>query len=90
MLNNPTVSVIIPVFNGSKHIRTCLEAIFVSDYRDFECIVVDDGSKDDSLSIIKSTIKIGGLANPFGELEYGQTSSPRRICLRHDFAFSSQ
>ena len=54
MLNNPTVSVIIPVFNGSKHIRTCLEAIFVSDYRDFECIVVDDGSKDDSLSIISA------------------------------------
>ena len=53
MVNHPTVSVIIPVLNGSNHIRTCLEAIFVSDSRDFECIVVEDGSKDDSLSIIK-------------------------------------
>jgi glycosyltransferase involved in cell wall biosynthesis len=53
MVNNPTVSVIIPVFNGSEHIRTCLRAVFESDYRDFECIVVNDGSKDDTLSILK-------------------------------------
>lgn len=52
MLNNPTVSVIVPVFNGSEHIRTCLEAIFSSTCRDFECIVVDDGSKDDTLLMI--------------------------------------
>lgn len=68
MLNNPTVSVIIPVLNGSEHVRTCLKAIFVSGYRDFECIVVDDGSQDDTLSIIKEfQVKVVTLPNTHGQ-----------------------
>lgn len=61
MVNNPAVSVIIPVLNGSEYIRACLEAFFVSDNRDFECIIVDDGSKDDTLSIVKDfQVRQGG------------------------------
>lgn len=40
----PLVSVIIPYFNGSKHIRECLSSLRNQDYQFIEVIVVDDGS----------------------------------------------
>lgn len=45
------VSVIVPVYNGSKFLPSCLDALFTSDYPEFEVIVVDDGSTDDSAEI---------------------------------------
>src|SRR5262245_57695976 len=47
----PTISVIIPVYNGAAYLNSCLHAVAASDYRSYECIVVDDGSMDDSRSI---------------------------------------
>jgi glycosyltransferase involved in cell wall biosynthesis len=46
-----TISVIIPVLNGSKFIRECLEGVFSSEYHDYECIIVDDGSTDGTQDI---------------------------------------
>ena len=48
------VSVIVPVYNGSKFLHSCLDALFASDYSEFEVIVVDDGSTDDSAEISRS------------------------------------
>jgi glycosyltransferase involved in cell wall biosynthesis len=45
------VSIIVPVYNGGKFLPRCLDAIFASDYRPFEVIVVDDGSTDESAKI---------------------------------------
>ena len=45
------ISVIIPVHNGAAFLRLCLEAVAAADYRSYECIVVDDGSTDDSRTI---------------------------------------
>jgi GT2 family glycosyltransferase len=42
----PTISVIIPVHNGAVYLKSCLEAVAASDYRSYECIVVNDGSTD--------------------------------------------
>jgi glycosyltransferase involved in cell wall biosynthesis len=47
------ISVIIPNRNGEKTIGKCLEAVYASDYNDFEVIVVDDCSEDRSVNIIK-------------------------------------
>jgi glycosyltransferase involved in cell wall biosynthesis len=47
----PTISVIIPVYNGAAYLNLCLQAIAASDYRSYECIVVDDGSTDGGRSI---------------------------------------
>lgn len=47
----PFISVIVPVYNGSKFLPTCLDGLFSSDYSKFEVIVVDDGSTDDSAEI---------------------------------------
>jgi glycosyltransferase involved in cell wall biosynthesis len=47
------ISVIIPNYNGSATIGKCLEAVFASVYVNFEVIVVDDGSRDNSVALIK-------------------------------------
>jgi len=48
------VSVIIPVFNESKVIADCLNSLKNQNYTDFELIIIDDGSTDDSKTKIKS------------------------------------
>jgi glycosyltransferase involved in cell wall biosynthesis len=47
------ISVIIPNHNGSRTIGKCLEALFSSDYDNFEVLVVDDASGDNSVAIIQ-------------------------------------
>jgi GT2 family glycosyltransferase len=47
-----SISVIIPNYNGGATIGRCLDAVFSSQYDDFEAIVVDDCSTDDSVGLI--------------------------------------
>ena len=47
-------SVIIPVYNKVDFIERCLSTVFNQSYKNFEVIVVDDGSTDDSLVKIQS------------------------------------
>lgn len=47
------VSVIIPMFNAGNTIRDCLASVYHSPYKNFEVIVVDDRSSDDSVKIAK-------------------------------------
>lgn len=47
----PAVSLVIPVYNAEKTLRECLSRVFASTARDFEVVIVDDGSTDSSASI---------------------------------------
>lgn len=49
----PTLSIIIPVYNKEQYIVRCLSSILEQSYSDFEIIVIDDGSKDFSGSLIE-------------------------------------
>jgi glycosyltransferase involved in cell wall biosynthesis len=51
---NPKVSVVIPAFNSARYIREAIESVFDQDYCDYEIIVIDDGSTDSTLNIVKS------------------------------------
>jgi glycosyltransferase involved in cell wall biosynthesis len=48
----PELSVLLPVYNGVSYLREAIESILGQTYTDFELIVIDDGSTDDSLLII--------------------------------------
>lgn len=47
----PAISVIVPIFNMEKLMRKCLDSILAQTFRDYECLLIDDGSKDDSPAI---------------------------------------
>jgi glycosyltransferase involved in cell wall biosynthesis len=51
---NPKISLIIPIYNGERYVAKCLDSIAHQSFSEFECIVADDGSTDDTLKIINT------------------------------------
>lgn len=51
------ISVIIPVYNVEKYLRDCLNSVINQTYKDLEIICINDGSKDNSLSILEEYAK---------------------------------
>ncbi len=54
MCTTPAISVLLPVYNGSRYLREALNSILQQTCADFELIIINDGSKDDSADIIAS------------------------------------
>lgn len=50
-MSKPLVSIIIPVYNVELYLSKCIDSILAQSFTDWECILVDDGSKDKSGSI---------------------------------------
>ena len=53
MLNKPKISVNIPCFNSSNFIRETLNSVLDQTFRDYEIIVMDDGSEDNTAEIVR-------------------------------------
>lgn len=51
--HEPTVTVAIPVYNAELYLREALESVLSQSYEDFEVIVINDGSTDGSLAILR-------------------------------------
>ena len=47
----PKVSIIVPVYNAESVLRRCVDSILAQEFRDFELLLMDDGSKDQSGAI---------------------------------------
>jgi glycosyltransferase involved in cell wall biosynthesis len=50
----PRISILIPVYNSERYLAECLDSILAQDFGDFEILISDDGSKDNSLALIKA------------------------------------
>ena len=54
MKNMPRITVLMPVHNGERYLKNCIESILNQTFKDFEFLVVDDGSTDTTRDIINS------------------------------------
>ena len=83
--NFPKVSVIIPMYNAKKYFAMCLESILIQTFTDFEVIVVDDCSTDNSLAIAESYLeKFGGRLKIISlEENTGSGAIPRNVGLEY-------
>lgn len=66
--SQPLVSVIIPCFNHDRFVRESIESIINQDYSNIELIVIDDGSSDSSVSVIKEMSNV--CASRFKRFEF--------------------
>lgn len=52
----PFFTVLVPLYNGSNFLEACLESILNQKNVNFECLICDDGSEDDSYEIVKEAL----------------------------------
>tara|TARA_B100000809_G_scaffold67577_1_gene64603 strand:- start:85 stop:1092 length:1008 start_codon:yes stop_codon:yes gene_type:complete len=64
-MKNPLVSIIMPVKNTTQFLEECLNSILDQTYTNWELLVVDDGSSDDSFNILKAYSKKDNRVKPF-------------------------
>ena len=50
---NPLVSVILPVYNGERHIAQSIQSVLAQQHKNFELLIINDGSTDQSSAIIR-------------------------------------
>jgi len=55
--NTPKISIIIPVYNAAEYLRECIDSVVSQSYENLEIICIDDGSTDNSISIIEEYVK---------------------------------
>jgi GT2 family glycosyltransferase len=94
-LEPPRLSVIVPVYNGSRTLGQCLSALAASSFRDFEVVVVDDGSSDDSAAVARTfRVRLVGLEQNSGSAAarnagVAASSAPLLFFLDDDIIVSS-
>ena len=76
--NFPLITVLMPVYNGFKYLDEAMKSILNQTFQNFEFIIIDDGSTDDSVKIIKSYDD--KLESPIGDLR-----SCEPMCIEPSF-----
>lgn len=56
-LSQPRLSIIVPLYNKAPYVRKALESVVFQTYKDWECIIVDDGSTDGSAAICEDFVR---------------------------------
>lgn len=82
MKNHDLISIIIPIYNVEKYLRICLESVINQTYTNFEVIMVDDGSTDNSVCICKEYCNNDNRFKLF-QKENGGASSARNLGLKN-------
>jgi glycosyltransferase involved in cell wall biosynthesis len=53
-MKTPLISIVIPAYNAGKYIEECLNSVLSQTFEDWECIIVNDGSTDNTLAIVQN------------------------------------
>jgi len=53
-MKKPFLTVVMPVYNGEKYLKEAIDSVLAQTYTNFELLIIDDGSTDNSVEIIKS------------------------------------
>lgn len=78
-MKNIFYSIIIPVYNSENTILKCIESCLMQTYENFEIIIVDDCSADNTVALIQEYIQTHGINNIFvNQLKYNQGPSVAR------------
>ncbi len=75
MCNRPSVSIIIPIFNSTSFLDDCIYGVFSQNYSDFELILIDDGSTDESWTICQSWVKRNNRIKAFRQENAGASAA---------------
>ena len=78
-MDNFKVSVIVPVYNSCEYIGATLDSIINQDFSSFELIVIDDGSTDNSLEIIKEKLSKSTISYEIIHQENAGVSCARNV-----------
>ena len=81
-MNNPQISVIVPVYNAEKWLRRCVDSILAQTFTDFELLLIDDGSTDGSPAICDEYAVKDSRVRVFHKPN-GGVSSARNLGLDH-------
>lgn len=81
-MEKPSISIIVPVYNMEKYLRECLNSIKGQTFTDWECIIIDDGSTDNSPCICDEFASADSRFKVFHKNNEG-LSSARNAGLRH-------
>ena len=52
----PKISVVVPVYNGAKHIETCVETLQNQSYSAYEIVLVNDASTDNTVEVVQKLL----------------------------------
>ncbi|MGN0202617.1 MAG: glycosyltransferase family 2 protein [Candidatus Cryptobacteroides sp.] len=80
MCSDPKISVIVPCYNAESTVRRCVDSILAQTFTDFECLLIDDGSKDRSGEICDDFAAKDSRVRVFHK-ENGGVSSARNLGL---------
>lgn len=73
MNENPLVSVVMPVYNAARYVGEAIESILSQKFTNFELLVFDDGSSDDSLSLLRAYARHDSRLRIFTRAHEGMT-----------------
>jgi len=76
-----TITVIVPAYNAGDHITRCLDSLVNQAFDDFEIIVVDDGSSDDTLALAEKVLSKSEIKSAVFSQEHGGVSRARNLGL---------
>ncbi len=76
------ISIIVPIYNVENYLRHCLDSIQKQTYQNFECLLINDGSPDNSADICREYVSKDSRFRYF-EKENGGVSSARNLGIEH-------